>query len=66
MEMGKMVTKQLAENQDIIQVYDHEVVKKAEKFLMHQTLKSRGGLDNPKGIRTHSKRPTCINDAECS
>ena len=31
MEMGKMVAKQLTEHQDIIQVYDHEVVKKAEK-----------------------------------
>ena len=29
-EMGKMVTKQLTEHQDIIQVYNHEAVKKVE------------------------------------
>ena len=42
--MGKIFAKQLTEHQDIIQVYDHEVVKKVEKCLTHQTLKSRGGV----------------------
>ena len=66
MEMGKMVAKQLTEHQDIIQVYNHEVVKKDKKHLIHQILKSRGGqLDNPKGITTHSKRPKCTKNIDC-
>ena len=31
LEMGKMVTKRLTEHQDIIQVYDYKMVKKAGK-----------------------------------
>ena len=34
-DIGKMVCKQLNENQDIIQVYDHEAVKKVKKGLIH-------------------------------
>ena len=30
-EIGKMVAKWLTEHQDIIQVYNHEAVKKAKK-----------------------------------
>ena len=33
--MGKMVARQFTENQDIIQVDDHEAVKKVKKYLMH-------------------------------
>ena len=50
MEIGNMGnTKQLAEHQDIIQVYDHEVVEKAKKCLIHQMQKSRGGIGQSKG-----------------
>ena len=48
-EMGKMVTKWLTEHQDIIQVYDHKVVKKVKKRLIHQTLESRGGVGQSEG-----------------
>ena len=48
-EMGKMVTKWLTEHQDIILVYDHEVVKKVEKRLIHHTLKGRGCIGQSKG-----------------
>ena len=48
-EMGKMVAWQLTEHQDIIQVYNHKVVEKVEKCLIHQTLKSRGGVGQSKG-----------------
>ena len=48
-EMGKMVAKQLTEHQNIIQVYDHEVVEKVEKCLIHQMLKSRGGVGQLEG-----------------
>ena len=48
-KMGKMVTKQLTEHQDIIQVYNHKAVEKVEKCLIHQTLKSRGGVGQSKG-----------------
>ena len=41
-EIGKMVTKQLTEHQDIIQVYNHEAIKKVKKSLNHQMLKGRG------------------------
>ena len=34
-EMGKIVAKWLTEHQDIIQVYNHKVVKKVEKRLIH-------------------------------
>ena len=44
-----MVTKQLTEHQDIIQVYYHEVVKKVEKHLIYQMLKSEGGVGQSKG-----------------
>ena len=37
--MGKMVAKQLTKHQDIIQVYDHEVVEEVEEHLIHQILK---------------------------
>ena len=37
--MGKMVAKQLTKHQDIIQVYDHEVVEEVEEHLIHQMLK---------------------------
>ena len=49
MEMGKMVAKQLTEHQDIIQVYNHEVVKNVKKGLIHQMLKSRGGIGQSEG-----------------
>ena len=49
MEMGKMVAKRLTEHQDIIQVYDYKAVEKVEKCLIHQTLKSRGGIGQSKG-----------------
>ena len=49
MEMGKMIAKQLAEHQHIIQVYDHKVVKKVENHLIHQMLKSRGAIGQSKG-----------------
>ena len=55
MEMGKMVAKQLAEHQDIIQVYDHKVVKKVKKRLIHQMLKSRGGVGQFKGYNNPFK-----------
>ena len=47
--MGKIVTTQLTEHQDIIQVYNHEVVKKVETRLIHQMLKSSGGVGQSKG-----------------
>ena len=48
-EMDKMVTKQLTEYKDIIQVHDHTMVKKVKKCLTHQMLKSRGGVGQSKG-----------------
>ena len=48
-EMGKMVTKQLTEHQDIIQVYNHKAVKKIEKGPIHQTLNGRGFIGQSKG-----------------
>ena len=33
-EIGKIVAKQLAEHQDIIQVYNHEAVEKVKKHLI--------------------------------
>ena len=48
-EMDKIAAKWLTEHQDIIQIYDHKVVKKVEKHLIHQTLKSRGGIWQSKG-----------------
>ena len=48
-EMGKMVTKQLTEHQDIIQVYDQEVVDKVENCLIHQILKGKGCVGQSKG-----------------
>ena len=48
-EMSKMVAKQLTEHQDIIQVYDYKAVEKVAKHLIHQTLKSRGGVGQSKG-----------------
>ena len=47
--MGKMITKQLTEHQDIIQVYDHEVVKKVEKRLIYQMLKGRRCVGQSEG-----------------
>ena len=44
-----MAAKRLTEYQDIIQVYDHEAVEKVKKRLIHQTLKSRGGIGQSKG-----------------
>ena len=34
-DIGKMIAKWLAEHQDIIQVYKHEVVEKVEKHQIH-------------------------------
>ena len=48
-EMDKMVSKQLTEDQDIIRVYDHELAEKGEKRLIHQMLKSRGGVGQSEG-----------------
>ena len=48
-QMGKMVAKQLTEHQDIIEVYNHKMVKKLEKCLVHQMLKSRGGVGQSEG-----------------
>ena len=48
-EIGKMVAEQLTEQQDIIQVYDHKVVKKVEKGLIHQMLKVWGCVGHFKG-----------------
>ena len=39
-KIGKMVAKGLTEHQDIIQVFNHEAVKKIEKCLIHQTQKT--------------------------
>ena len=50
-EMGKMVAKQLTEDQDIIKLYYHKVVKKVEKRLIHQMLKSRGFRVKGLGLR---------------
>ena len=44
LEMGKIIAKWLTEHQDIIYVYNHEVVEKVKKCLIHQMLKSRGGV----------------------
>ena len=52
-EMGRMVAKQLTEHPDIIQVYDYKAVKKVEKCLVHQTLKSREGVGQFEGHNTH-------------
>ena len=49
MEISKMVAKWLTEHQDIKQVYDHEVVWKVKKRLIHQRLKSRGGIGQSEG-----------------
>ena len=49
LEMGKIVSKQLTGHQDIIQVYDHKVVEKIEKCLIHQMLKGRGWVGQFKG-----------------
>ena len=54
--MGKMVTKQLTEYQDIIQVDSHEVVKKVEKCLIHQTLKGRGCIGESEGHNNPFKK----------
>ena len=54
-EMGKMVAKQLTEHQDVIQVYDHKVVNKVEKGLIHQMLKSRRGVGKSKGHKNPFK-----------
>ena len=48
-EIGKIVTKQLTEHQDIIQVYDHEAVEKVKKCLIHKMLKSKGGVGQSEG-----------------
>ena len=48
-EIGKMVTKWLTEHQDISQVCNHKVVESIEKYLIHQMLKSRGGIGQSKG-----------------
>ena len=62
-EMGKMVIKWLTEHQDIIYVYDHKVVEKVEKGLIHQMLKGRGCIRQSEGhnnrfkeSKTHQKR----------
>ena len=49
MEMGKMIAKWLTNHQDIIQVYNHEVVKKFKKGLIYQMLKSRVGIGQSEG-----------------
>ena len=48
-EIGRMATKRLSRHQDIIQVYDHKAFEKVEKRLIHQMLKSRGGVGQSKG-----------------
>ena len=48
-EMGKMVAKQCTKHQDMIQVYDQEVVEKVKKHLIHETLKGRGCVGQSKG-----------------
>ena len=48
-QMGKMLAKQLTEHQDTMQVYNHKMVKKVKKRLVHQTLKSRGGVGQSEG-----------------
>ena len=47
--MGKLVTKQLTEHHDIIQIYDHKAVEKVEKYLIHHTLKGRGCVRQSEG-----------------
>ena len=64
-EMGKMVAKQLAEHQDIIQVYDYEVVYKVEKCLIHQMLKSGGGVGQSKWYNNSFEEEKCIKNAKC-
>ena len=66
-EMGKMVTKRLTKHQEIIQVYEYEEVKKVEKHLIHQMLKSKRGVGQSKGHNNpFAKRPKCTKNAECS
>ena len=43
MKMGKMVAKQLTEHQDIIQVYNHEVVEKVKKMSDSSDAKKKRG-----------------------
>ena len=60
MEMGKMVAKWLTERQDIIQIYDHEMVKKFEKLLIHQMLKGKGCIGQSKGYNnSFEESKTC-------
>ena len=53
--MGKIVTKKLTEQQDIIQVYNHEAVKKVKKELIHQTLKGRRCVGQSEGCNNPFK-----------
>ena len=61
-EMGKMVAKQLTEHQDIIQVYDHEAVKKIKKRLIHETLKGRGCIGQSKGHNNPFKESKTLHE----
>ena len=56
MKIGRMVAKQLTEYHDIIQVYNHKAAEKVEKCLIHQTLKSRGGVGQSKGHNNPFKK----------
>ena len=66
--MGKMVTKQLTEHQDIIQIYDQEVAKKVENRLVHQMLKGKGcigqskGHNNPFNSPKHVKNQSAVSE----
>ena len=56
-----MVAKQLTEHQDIIQVYDHEAVKKVKKGLIHQMLKTKGCVGQSEGHNNpFEQAKTCI------
>ena len=66
-EMGKMVAKQLTENQYIIQVYDHDVAEKVKKRLIHEMLKGRRcigqseGYNNSFEVQNSSKTQSTAN-----